>query len=138
MCGNPYLAAAWRDEGLNRELATLAVRRGYPIVPAVAFRVGSGFRFRMILLESFVPGRGARTAVLRCGPSSPRLAGCARARAAAAPSPWAACTVRANLHMRGTVERRQRHALITVPPRDAVVGPPRGPGEVCRCPPALR
>lgn len=47
-----------RIASCERAAATLAVRRGYPIVPAVAFRVGSGFRFRMVLLESFVPARG--------------------------------------------------------------------------------
>jgi KDO2-lipid IV(A) lauroyltransferase len=47
-----------RIASCERAAATLAVRRGYPIVPGVAFRVGSAFRFRLVLLEPFVPQRG--------------------------------------------------------------------------------
>jgi KDO2-lipid IV(A) lauroyltransferase len=47
-----------RIASCERAAATLAVRRGYPIVPGVAFRVGGGFRFRLVLLEPFVPARG--------------------------------------------------------------------------------
>jgi len=41
----------------ERSAATLAVRKGYPLVTAVAFRVGGRFRFRLVLLAPFVPER---------------------------------------------------------------------------------
>jgi KDO2-lipid IV(A) lauroyltransferase len=48
-----------RVASCERSAATLAVRRGYPLVVGAAVRVGGGFRFRMRVLEPFVAPRGA-------------------------------------------------------------------------------
>ncbi len=46
-----------REASCERAVATLAVRRGYPILVGGAVRVGVGFRFRMVISEVFEPVR---------------------------------------------------------------------------------
>jgi KDO2-lipid IV(A) lauroyltransferase len=50
----------------ERAAATLALRRGYPIVVGGAIRIGGGFRFRMVAAPPFVPAdTGNRVADLQ-------------------------------------------------------------------------
>ena len=59
----PFFGQECRNE---RAAASLALRRGYPIVVGYAHRVGRGFRFRMVAAPPFVPQQGAgREADLR-------------------------------------------------------------------------